>query len=363
MWHNQRDVMSSVCRLTCGLDDDLDKGTAFLISSNSVLTATHNIKRHLQNNSVDITLEFLNIGKEREVRKALPISINVESSVVILEFDSPINQSYLRFSDFEVDSGDDFETFGYPTVKWSAGQWVQNKISRVMGDAVFNPFDWNIDLSHQTQIADFSGLSGAPLLVDGKLVGVLLTEAMEKGKAISLGAIGISNFVNVLNEKEIEIYEYVDPYLYELDEDQYKDFVFVEKLEAALIVQHELCQTEFFHAEILSNAVKSKAVKSEMKELVRLRNDVRSFWHSKYLGYQDENSGAALLSSVYDQIEKYAETTLSSKVIPTSLYAKKGMLHQWADDCKIGWVKSYERNLVQFRLAKGGTSNGSNNTD
>ncbi|MGE6575790.1 ABC-three component system protein [Paenibacillus xylanexedens] len=359
MWHNQKDVMASVCRLTCGHnEDDSDKGTAFLVAPNMVITATHNVKRYLEDKVANsIKLEFLNINNERIIRKAIPRKTN-EGAIIFLELDSPVYSSYLRFSNFEVDPGIDFETFGYPTVKWSAGQWVKNKVSRVMGDMVYNPYDWNIDLSHQSQIADFSGLSGAPLLVDGKLVGVMLTEAMENGRAISLGAIGLSNFKREMEILDIQVHEYVDPYLHSLNENQYKDFIFVEKLEAASIFEHDLCQTEFYHAEILSESVNSKEVKSEMQELSRLKSDVRSFWYSKYLGYKDEDNGGALLSSVYDQIEKCAETTLASKIIQTSLYAKKGLLHQWADNCKIGWVKNYERNLIKYREEKEGTSNG-----
>ncbi|MEK4476309.1 trypsin-like peptidase domain-containing protein [Paenibacillus sp. FSL R7-0048] len=352
MLHSAKEISSSVCRLTCGPEDCLDKGTAFLISPSKVITATHNIKNHLNDGSIAIVLEFLNIGSERNVRRALPVTREVTDAVVVLELDSPVNHSHLRFSDFEVGAGDDYSTFGYPTVKWSSGQWVGNKISRVIGEEEFNSYDWNIDLSHQTPISDFSGLSGAPLMVDGRLVGVFITEAMEKGKAISLGAIGVSKFEKVLSDNHIDIHEYIDPYFYELEEDYYKDFVFVEKLEAAQIFEHQLCQTEFFHAEMLSNAVKSKSVKSEIKELARLQNDVRSYWHSKHLGYNDENNGAVLLSSVYEKIELMADSALLSKNLSASLYAKKGMLHQWSDNCKIGWVKNYEENLRLYRLRK-----------
>lgn len=356
MIHTVNDVMASVCRLTCGTDDVPDKGTAFLISPTRVLTATHNIKLHLQNNSIEIILEFLNSGNKRNVRKALPIEGYITSAVVILELDVPVNQCFLCFSDFGFGLGDEFSTFGYPTVKWNTGQWVDDKISRVLGETDYNPFDWNIDLSHHTKIADFSGLSGAPLLVEGKLVGVMISEATEEGKAISLGAIGISKFDKLLIENQIEIHEYMDPYLYELEEDYYKDFVFVEKLEAAQIFEHQFCQEEFYHAEILSNAVKSKDVKSEVLELARLKKDVKSYWQSQYLGYTDENSGALLLSNVYQQIELLADTTLNSKKLNASLYAKKGMLHQWADECKLGWVKNYKQNLSVYRKGKGGTS-------
>lgn len=353
MWHSIKDIESSVCRIVCGVEDDdeVDKGTAFLIAKNKVLTATHNINRHLNDTSTPIILEFLNLHSEREIRKAVPIS-SENNAVIILEFEENIESTYLQFSDCDINPDDDFETYGYPVVKWSPGQWIKNKVSRVMSGEVFNPYDWNVDLHHQMPIKDFSGLSGSPLLVGGKLVGVLLTESTAQGNAISLGAIGSSNFFDLLEEKEIQVHENVDPYLHELDENQYKDFIFVEKLEAAQISLHEICQTEFYHAEILSSMVKSKDLIKEKRELQRLRNNVRSYWFTKYQSYSDEEKGSLLLSSVYEQIEKYSETDLKSPTLNTSLYAKKGMLHQWAEECKVGWVKDFKRNLVKFREKK-----------
>ncbi len=355
MWHTKSNVEFSVCRLICGNDEDCDKGTAFLISPNRALTATHNIARHLKDNTVSITLEFLNINHERDVRVAIPVQTKTEGSVIILELDKPVDKAYLTFSSYPIEADDEFETFGYPAVKWSTGQWTRNKISRVLELDVYNPYDWNIDLDHQSKIEDFSGLSGAPLLVGGQLVGVLLTEATEKGKAISLGAIGLAKFAELVEELEIDIHEYIDPYTYQPTDDDYKDFVFVEKLEAAQILQHEICQKEFYHAEILTNIVKSKTIKREMSELNRLKEDIRSLWYTKYVRYKDENDGADLLSSVYERVEDHHTNSLSTG-INISLYAKKGILHQWADECKVGWVKNYERNLMEYRKAKGGNT-------
>lgn len=356
MWHSVQDIESSVCRIICGVEDDdeVDKGTAFLIAKNRVLTATHNINRYLNDKSTPIILEFLNLHSEPEKRKAIPIS-SENKAVIILEFEENIEKAYLQFSDCDINPDEDFETYGYPVIKWSHGQWIKNKVSRVIGNEVFNPYDWNIDLNHQTPIKDFSGLSGSPLIVGGKLAGVLLTESLEQGNAISLGAIGSSNFFDLLKEKEIHVHESVDPYLHEVDENQYKDFIFVEKLEAAQISLHEICQTEFYHAEILSNMVKSKDINNEKRELQRIRNNVRSYWFTKYQSYTDEEHGSLLLSSVYEQIEKYSETDLKSPTLDASLYAKKGMLHQWAEECKVGWVKNYESNLVEFRKKREGT--------
>jgi hypothetical protein len=356
MWHSKESVECSVCRITCGQQQELDKGTAFLISPNRVITATHNINKYLKDNSSSITLEFLNLSSEPVLRKAAPLRSEINSPITILELDKPVDQAYLTFSNYMVGSDEQFMTFGYPVVKWNAGQWLGHKISRVLDDNVVNPYDWNIDLDHQSNIEDFSGLSGAPVLVDGQLVGIMLTEAMENGKAISLGAIGVKRFAELLAHFEIEIIEFVDPYLYQPTEEEYKDFVFVEKLESANIFDHEMCQKEFFNAEIITSMIKSRSVKRELNELNELKANILSLWHTKFVRYKDEQDGTDLLSSVYERIEDHHTSTLSTG-IKINLYAKKGILHQWAEECKVGWVKNYHQKLIEYRKAKRGRLN------
>jgi hypothetical protein len=89
-----------------------------------------------------------------------------------------------------------------------------------------------------------------------------------------------------------------------------------------------------------------------MSELNSFKEDIRSLWYSKYIRYKDENDGADLLSSVYERVEDNNKNSLSTG-LNISLFAKKGILHQWAEECKVGWVKNFERNLIEYRKAKG----------
>lgn len=111
-----------------------------------------------------------------------------------------------------------------------------------------------------------------------------------------------------------------------------------------------------YHIDVMNAQVYSRRKAPLRHELMQLKKNVKSYWQTQYLGYEDKNSGAALLSSVYKQIELLAESTLNSPVLNASLLAKKGMLHHWADDCKVGWVKDYKENLEKYRIKKGGAA-------
>ncbi|NRS50615.1 trypsin-like peptidase domain-containing protein [Brevibacillus sp. HB2.2] len=236
MVHSISRIERSVARLECGLGNDKDRGTAFLISPGKAITATHNIRNHIKENA-PIQLEFLNLSSDSpQVIYAKPISTAIISPVAVLELTEPfLGYDYLTFSNKKVNPDDSFEIFGYPTVKWDTGQWTKNKISRVLEENVYKPFDWDVDLNHSSKIEDFSGLSGAPLMVDGFLVGVLLAESLENGKAISLGAISITRISHLLESLGIFIQDYRNTINYE-SEAEYSNINCIDKIEAASVL-------------------------------------------------------------------------------------------------------------------------------
>jgi hypothetical protein len=262
----------------------------------------------------------------------------------------------LEFVNYEIIDLDEYETFGYPVVKWEMGQWIRHKVSRKINESMMKPFDWDIDLNHDSKIEDFSGLSGAPLVINGYLCGVLLAEATANKKAISLGAISLSKFKIELESVGINTTEketFDDTNIIEQPIGQnYEEYTFIQKLESANIFEHEMCQTEFYNAEILKRVVESKNIEKEVLSLQKLKGKIHSIWHTKYISYKDPDDGSLLLSNVYERIEDLDSELLAADR-KVSLYAKKGMLHQLSDECKVGWVKNYKQKLEEYRLKRG----------
>lgn len=350
----------AIGRLICG-DEEKDKATAFLIAPNRAVTARHAIDEYYEEGK-EIHLEFLNIDSNPIARKGTPIDSS-DTPISILELDSPVQCSvYLTFCDYQVQKGYIYETFGYPVVKWGIGHGMKSDIIRRVTSEMTRPYDWDIDLNNESNIDDYSGISGAPLIVDQKLVGVILTESTANDKVISLGSISVERIKETLAKLEVSIEEYIieNPIeefsmeeIYEIDENiDYSDSTFIVKLESAEIYDHEDCQQEFFNAEIAKSSIESRGISTEIKGFLMLRENMKSVWKTQHRVYEDEQDGNKLLAKVYERVENLNDTTLKSKP-DLPLIAKKGVLHQLSDECKVGWTKNYKLRLKEYLLKKG----------
>lgn len=345
----QENIFSAVSRLICGEDEE--KATAFLIAPNKAVTATHAITNAFEGE--DITLEFLNISKTPIIKKAKPIMLSEyhhESPVTVLELEESIDLDYyLEFCDYELDGRDICDIYGYPVTKWAVGSSFEISVSRRLNDNMTKIYDWNLDLDHNSKIEEFAGLSGSPLIFNDKVVGVMLTESKENGKAISLGAISTLNFKTVLDELNIPITSDNDD-LFDhnhLSDFNYDNSIFIAKLESAGIIEHEICKKDFYSAEIVKKKIESKNIKVQLNKFKKLSSDLQSVWATQYMRHQEEIDGNKLLITVYTRVEDLSESTLKSDdSIP--LVAKKGMLHQLADECRIGWIKDYKNKLREY---------------
>jgi hypothetical protein len=348
-----------VGRLTCGEDDTCSKATAFLVAPNRAITARHAIEDYYSAGK-QLKLEFLNIEQAPVLRKAIPVNVPEldGSPISILELDRLINcDYYLSFYDYEVKKDDSYETFGYPVVKWAMGEWTKSNVSRRVTKEMAQPFDWDIDLNHNSNIEDFRGLSGSPLFVNTKLVGVVLTESTANHKAISLGSISIQSMRETLLKAEIPIETplptYIMEEIYEIDEsNNFSESLFIAKLESAEIFDHEDCQQEFFNAEIAKSSIESRNIPTELKSFTMLKHNIQGIWKTQHRSYKNERDGNELLTLVYERVEDLSDTTLKGDG-NLSLTAKKGILHQLSDECKVGWVRNYQLRLKEHLLEKG----------
>ena len=146
--------------------------------------------------------------------------------------------------------------------------------------------------------------------------------------------------------------------LADIDSDDYDDMIFVKKLENAKIEMIDGCKREFFNAEFAEYIIKSKGDTERIRLLQNLKRKVYDFWETQYRRYQDDDNGNELLTRTYERIEDADTAALSCSSLPeVSLAAKKGMLHQWAEECSVGWLRNYKEKLEEF--LEGGTLSGS----
>lgn len=136
--------------------------------------------------------------------------------------------------------------------------------------------------------------------------------------------------------------------LNEIDATQYDDMIFVRKLENANITEIDGCKRDFFNAELAEQSVKSQGDVEQIRLMGKLKSKVYSVWQTQYRQYKHETDGTELLTRVYERIENMDSTTLDTTLSQYSMLAKKGILHQYAENCSIGWLIDYAAKLEQY---------------
>lgn len=170
--------------------------------------------------------------------------------------------------------------------------------------------------------------------------------------------IKLDSILSYFGEEKRKIHEEIIVMLSEIDAEQYKDMIFIKKLESANITYLDGCKRDYFNAELVEHTVQSKGDPEKIHLLNNLKQKVFSLWETQYLRYSDESDGKELLARTYERIEDKDATTLNCPSIPeVSLLSKKGMLHQWAEECSIGWLRDYKQKLEEY-MSKGKEQHG-----
>lgn len=136
--------------------------------------------------------------------------------------------------------------------------------------------------------------------------------------------------------------------LNEIDVAQYDDMIFVRKLENANITEIDGCKRDFFNAELAEQSVRSQGDDEQIRLMGNLKSKVYSVWETQYRQHKHETDGTELLTRVYERIENMDSTTLNITLSQYSMLAKKGILHQWAENCTVGWLVDYAVKLEEY---------------
>lgn len=170
---------------------------------------------------------------------------------------------------------------------------------------------------------------------------------------------------DIFDEKERKLLEEIQAYLIEIksrifeeiialptenEESLYDGMIFVKKLECANIREISGCKADYFNAEFALQSIQSKGNEDEIRAYNQLKIKIFSFWQTQYRQCQDESDGNKLLTKTYERIED-SDTTALKSIAAINLLAKKGILHQLAEECSVGWLKEYKAKLEAY-LAK-----------
>jgi uncharacterized protein YlzI (FlbEa/FlbD family) len=200
-----------VFRVICGEESS---GTAFLISESLALTAFHVIEEHKDN-------EIIISNGRKEICKAKLSEIinkNYEHykkiDIALLELNTAIPyEGKIDFVEYTtIPEGIKWRSRGFPASKIAGdnilendGAFITQQLSVLRNDRI------DIELQHSQKLIKYCGYSGAPLVIENSIVGILLSELIENGVSKELNAQSVKNFSELLNNQRVSIQKSISP--------------------------------------------------------------------------------------------------------------------------------------------------------
>ncbi|PFZ78744.1 hypothetical protein COL82_09580 [Bacillus toyonensis] len=210
------EIRKAIPKLICGKEE----ATAFIVSENIAITATHAIMDYFES-KVPIKLLFGTDNEETQEIEAEPILIKdgwEELSVIALKLNTkPKDISPLKCINYKFNTSLKCETFGYPPVRNTEGTFIDVYVKNEIFSESFKTLEseWNLDLKKDDDIKDFKGISGGPLLLEDFVVGVFLQQTQESGETSRLGAASLYLYKEYFKEIGINLIEKSNDLYYE----------------------------------------------------------------------------------------------------------------------------------------------------
>lgn len=191
-------LTNNICKIISSEDSH---GTGFLISEKLIITAYHvvkdckKIKSKFYNNQIfDVKIHNV-IDKEYK-----------KLDIAILELPELIPYKHIDIIDCKLNPKTKWISRGYPSSKSENGENLiddGNYINAQIETLENGKIDLNLDFKQK--LDSYNGLSGAPLIVDNNIVGIINSQLDEKGKAKELNGLSIKNFMELFDKIGIKV--------------------------------------------------------------------------------------------------------------------------------------------------------------
>ncbi len=207
----KQNIEECVVKIECinKLDDkDKEFGTGFFIDDKTIATASHVINKYYSNpDDYIINIIPIKAKDDNEIKVVRTIESKRNNYIAILEIEECVNiNTPLSFTNgYEIKRGDNYYSFGYPSCKKDTGYIIENKISTAVNTFQSRKIDWDLRLTDERP-ETFQGLSGAPIIIDNMLVGIVQTESIATNKALSIGMSSIKIMKDYIPDKYYKEY-------------------------------------------------------------------------------------------------------------------------------------------------------------
>ncbi|MDK2965355.1 hypothetical protein [Lacrimispora sp.] len=202
------DMNSSIIGYLHNCSDSL-LGSCFFFSENYIFTARHVIESYI-NKLSNLHCHFDNISYDSEVDIIYENS-DYDIAVLLCKVPCYVKLNFYNFSISDPEKEDKWCTEGYPLAyKQETGseaihelsEYLEGTVRRILQKNTCVIYELNID--NQTQNSDWEGISGAPLIVDNEIAGIIVSE-VESNLLTRLKAISFSCIFNQLESENSDI--------------------------------------------------------------------------------------------------------------------------------------------------------------
>ena len=166
-----------------------EQGTGFFITKNLIMTAYHIVlDEAIIDNGIQIILS------DNSIQKCKVISIDEENDICLLSCQFE-NQSFLPLYQTPIRINENWESYGFPYQGEQEGLRIFGTINQLIDN---EKYDFTINCNEIDKDYNYDGLSGSPVVSDGKVIGVILKQLDDK-----IGVISLSKLINLLHSENV----------------------------------------------------------------------------------------------------------------------------------------------------------------
>ena len=153
-----------IVQIICGSD----VGTAFYVAPNLLLTAYHTVA-FFNDRGCNIVKD----SNEGDLKFEI-IKIIDSAGIAVLKVENRASHLYLPLLSHRFRIGEDFESFGYPEKANIQGLRIEGQVNQKKFDSTA---DYVLYVRDADATCDYEGMSGAPVMFDDTVVGVVIEQS------------------------------------------------------------------------------------------------------------------------------------------------------------------------------------------
>ena len=195
---NGNELFASVCLIQCGRES----GNGLQVSPDQVLTADHVVIQAITDNK-PVSAKFENDNESVECRVISPLDGSVRP-FALLKLAKERKQGYYCVSDDVLEQDSSVRAQGFPSIDAEVADSISLTCVRLFDELLDNGVNVSFNPNKEKR-ASFKGFSGSPIIYNGNVVGMLISQGMTDTTANRLYGICGLPFRAILKKLGVQI--------------------------------------------------------------------------------------------------------------------------------------------------------------